>query len=75
MGTDLKVPDGSSVEDDAVEKQPAVQRCSVLLLPVGMESSGEGAAAAEETHRPGEKGHADPARQVRPTQTQKAPSF
>lgn len=42
--------DGSFVEGHAVEKQPAVQRLSVLLLSVGVEGSGERTAAAEETH-------------------------
>lgn len=46
----LKVDDGSSVEVHAVEEQPAVQRLSVLLLPVGVEGSGERATAAEETY-------------------------
>lgn len=46
----LQVGDGSSVEGHAVEEQPAVQRLSVLLLSVGVEGSGERAAAAEETH-------------------------
>lgn len=57
--------DGSFVEGHAVEKQPAVQRLSVLLLSVGVEGSGERTAAAEETHRQGEESAARTARQVR----------
>lgn len=61
----LRVDDGSSVEGYAVQKQPTVQRLSVLFLPVGVESSGERAAAAEETQRQGEESDAHAARQVR----------
>lgn len=57
--------DGSFVEGHAVEKQPAVQRLSVLLHSVGVEGSGERTAAAEETHRQGEESAARTARQVR----------
>lgn len=63
----VKVDDGSAVEGHAVEEQPAVQRLSVLLLPVGVEGSGERAAAAEETYRQGEEGTARTTRQVRQT--------
>lgn len=57
---------GAAVEDDAVPEQPSVQRRSVLLLPVGVEGSGEGGCAAEEGRREGEEGAAVSAPQVRP---------
>lgn len=72
--TSRKVQDGAAVEDDAVEEQPAVQRRSVLLQPVGVEGAGEGAAAAEEADGPGEESHAHTAPQVRPTRTQQNPA-
>lgn len=57
--------DGATVEDNAVEKQPTVQRLPVLLLSVGVEGSGERTAAAEESHREGEESTAGTSRQVR----------
>lgn len=53
------------MEGHAVKKQPAVQGLSVLLLPVGVEGSGERAAAAEEARRQGPESVARTARQVR----------
>lgn len=58
------VPDGSSVEGHAVQEQPALQRLPLLLLSVGVEGPGEGAAAAEETRRAGEENAAQTAGQV-----------
>lgn len=53
------------MEDDAVEEQPAVQRRSVLVLPVGVEGSGERSSAAEEEQRGGEESAAHTHPQVR----------
>ena len=57
--------DGTFVEGHAVEKQPTVQRLSVFLLYVGIEGSGERAAAAEESDWQGEENTARTAWQVR----------
>lgn len=52
------------MEGHAVEEQPAVPRLAVLLLSVGVEGSGEGAAAAEEALGEGEEGAGRSAPQV-----------
>lgn len=62
---EVKEADGSSVEGHAVKEQPAVPRLSVLLLSVGVESSGERAAPAQETHGQREESAVHTTRQVR----------
>lgn len=57
--------DGSPVESHAVEEQPTVPRLTLLLLAVGVEGTGERAAAAEESGRARQESAARSARQVR----------